>query len=155
MIICVGRLNRILLERCGIEFVLHVHYFDHFTLLGHVLCLQPVQFQMGSASNGTEIAGFYLEKDKPKKLSKENEVTHNHDNENASQIANTPEASENTSQTLNTETECNHDSKVEVSDNTTQADNSVQTNPKHDDCDELVDQVSGVQISQDRQKSSR
>ena len=110
---------------------------------------------MGSASNGTEIAGFYLEKDKPKKSKEVNKVTHDQDNENASQIANTPEASENASQTLNTETECNHDSKVEVSDNTTQAENSVQTNTIHDDCDELVDQVSEVQISQDRQKSSR
>ena len=88
---------------------------------------------MGSASNGTEIAGFYLEKDKPKKSKEVNKVTHDQDNENASQIANTPEASENASQTLNTDPECNTDSKGEVSE--TQADNSVQTNTKHDDCD--------------------
>ena len=142
-------------RRCGLDFVLHLLYSVYFTLLGHVLCLQPVQFQMGSASNGTEIAGFYLVKDKPKKSTEENEVTHDHDNENTSQNANTPEASENATKTLNTETECKNDSKVEVSENTTQADNSVQTNTKHDDCDELVNQVSGVQISQDCQKSSR
>jgi len=113
---------------------------------------KPLQFQVGSDSTGTEIAGFYLEKDKQKK-SKDNDKSDVTNSDSNVQGTDSVE-SENEVQNLKSDPESNTESSVEVVGGEITAGGDASLNGTDKDSTEtLAEQVSDIKIDAVSKKS--